>query len=247
MQSLRHAELKAARALEHLEAAKLELESYYQAGAYSIHKDEKPEVDRSFISIAVKPPSDRLHLIIGDFAHNLRSALDHVIYSLAVVSGKRLPSNRTQWPVLIAPNPQALVSQTKGIDPEAAQIIEGLQPYHEGPDDSYKKNALWQLHMLDIIDKHRRISFHQILADLDITGLTTESEPLLARSPFGGAELSIKKGSPPPQIKLPKNPTISFGSDQEGLALTLDDLAAMHQFVTKDVLPRFSCFFPKSE
>ena len=151
-----------------------------------------------------------------------------------------------QWPALSAPNPKVFICQTQGIHPDAGPIIESLQPYHEGPDDAYMKNALWQLHTFDIIDKHRPIPFNQVLSDLNITGFTAESDPKLAPSPFGGAELSVKKGSPPTQIRVPPKPTIRFGSNEERLSVTLDDLFAMHRLVTEDILPRFEKFFPEN-
>src|ERR1700674_3092693 len=118
MHSLRHAELKAARALEHLEAAKLELQKYYDSEPYMISRYEKPEIGRRVLRIQLKP-IDRTYLLVGDFAHNLRSSLDHIVYSLVANAAQKAPdSKRLQWPNLGAKDDKEFKRQTDGVPAE---------------------------------------------------------------------------------------------------------------------------------
>ena len=99
--NLRHAELKAGRALEHLEDLKRELQAYYASEPCVFTKYEKPDVGRRFLRIDVKDLDDKAYLCLGDFAHNLRSVLDHIVYSLVIKGTGTVPdSKKVQWPVL---------------------------------------------------------------------------------------------------------------------------------------------------
>src|SRR5881397_3678589 len=103
-------------------------------------------------------PIDRNAVLAGDFAHALRSSLDNLVYSLVVLNTRQVPdSTKIAWPVLVKPNADFFKIQTSGVPDEAGEIIELFQPYHAGQRDAFKGTYLWQLHKLDIIDKHRRI------------------------------------------------------------------------------------------
>ena len=157
MQSLRHAELKTARAHEHLEALGTELKSFYDSSPYVIARFDNLESGRHVVSVKMNDVSDRTAILAGDFVHNLRCALDHAVFSLAVYATGNIPGTRLQWPVLETRNDRILKLQTEGAPAEAVEIIESLQPYNEGADGAFRRSLLWQLHKLDIIDKHRRV------------------------------------------------------------------------------------------
>ena len=40
---------------------------------------------------------------------------------------------------------------------------------------------------------------------------------------------------------------LQFGGDEEGVTLTTNDMLAIYEFVSCNVLPRFARFFPKRE
>jgi hypothetical protein len=102
------------------------------------------------------PPT--LPLIIGDCVHNLRSALDHLVYQLAVRNGS-CPSvfaDKIFFPIYLNPSefnnrPEKLVKPF--ISGTAFTEIEKSQPY--AAYDSPEESDIWILHKLDIIDKHR--------------------------------------------------------------------------------------------
>lgn len=122
---------------------------------YSITRFDDIKTGRHIITVLMKDVSDRTAILAGDCVHNLRCALDHAVFSLAVYATGTIPGTRLQWPVLETPNDKTLKHQTAGLPAGAFAIIESLQPYHMGPADAFKRSPFWQLHKLDIIDKHR--------------------------------------------------------------------------------------------
>lgn len=102
------------------------------------------------------PVDPSLSLMVGDFIHNTRSALDHLVFQLAVLNCAPPESaKKTAFPVFLD------AKEFKGIrtrrlvpfisSPAVAEI-EKLQPYASG---RREKDLLWVLSQLDIIDKHR--------------------------------------------------------------------------------------------
>jgi hypothetical protein len=88
---LRHAELKAGRALEHLEDLKRELQAFEDNDPCPITLYTKPEMGRRFLRIEFKDLNEKPYLFVGDFAHNLRCVLDHIVYSLVVNATGAIP------------------------------------------------------------------------------------------------------------------------------------------------------------
>ena len=93
-------------------------------------------------------PAD-LKLIAGDAAHNLRIALDYLANELVRAAG--FPTKNVYFPICESLEKYEADSdgKTKGMPESAKKWIAGRQPYGGGDD------ALWGLHRLDIIDKHR--------------------------------------------------------------------------------------------
>src|SRR5207244_11015007 len=110
-------------------------------------------------------PPDRLLMLIGDVLHNLRSALDHLAWSLAGLNANK----RTEFPIFLdrrefsAVDSHGIPKRGSGLEkmhdmPAPAQTaIESLQPYqrvHGLPEES---EPLWLLHQLSIEDKHHTL------------------------------------------------------------------------------------------
>lgn len=99
--------------------------------------------------IPALPPS--LAVIAGDGIHNFRSALDHLVWQLALLQTPG-PSRSTQFPIVS--EEKDFASQGFRIADLAADhqaMIERHQPYHRGG----KTSPLWQLKELSNFDKHR--------------------------------------------------------------------------------------------
>jgi hypothetical protein len=108
----------------------------------------------------VGPIDPNLPLIIGDCIHNLRSALDHLVYQLAILN--RAPTEaaeKTMFPVCLTKGGRSGFDERvkRNVAPfvssSALAEIERTQPYetYSVPEES----DIWILHKLDIIDKHR--------------------------------------------------------------------------------------------
>jgi hypothetical protein len=95
---------------------------------------------------------DELALIAGDAAHNLRSAWDHLAVLLIERTGQDV---RTQFP--FGENVDAFEAQLnrygfRQCSDAVVNAIRNLKPYRDGGDASF-----YDLHQLDIVDKHRLV------------------------------------------------------------------------------------------
>ena len=103
------------------------------------------------------PVDPVLPLIIGDCVHNLRSALDHLVYQLAVQNGASAKAaSKTFFPIYLtkAQFDQRVEKLVKPfISATALAEIEKCQPYSAY--DVPAEADIWILSQLDIIDKHR--------------------------------------------------------------------------------------------
>jgi hypothetical protein len=97
-------------------------------------------------------PPLHLGVIVGDALHDLRSALDHLIWQLVILDGHK-PWKRNQFPIFDTPKqfkderPRYL----RGVSTEHRAQIEMYQPYHGGE----RGVRLSTLARLNDVDKHR--------------------------------------------------------------------------------------------
>jgi hypothetical protein len=116
--------------------------------------------------IPIQPPPG-LSLLIGDCAHNLRSALDHIAYRLATKYSEALADSQLkgiEFPVFSDPKkfsrktrtglpaPGSGLAKLEHADPSVVPLVEAMQPYN-----GEKWEPLAILHDLDRIDKHREL------------------------------------------------------------------------------------------
>ncbi len=97
---------------------------------------------------------DELLAIAGDALHNLRSALDHLVYSIELAN-RRTPDKRTQFVIYdtIDAFNNARREREVRYGTDFARLIEEMKPYRGEHDVG--EDSLVALHDLDIIDKHR--------------------------------------------------------------------------------------------
>ncbi len=220
---------------------------YYDSDPCPVTLYKKPEIGRRFLRVEIRDLSDRAYLLVGDFAHNLRSVLDHIVYSLVVKATRKVPASKAiQWPVLTVADQDVFNKQTKGVPDEAASIIESLQPYNgTGTESEFKRHLLWQLHKLDIVDKHRRVAINEREFNAFLPTLSQSSD-FTKESGNGYFELSFPIDAQPVPMHYNPRPEIRFGAAEEDLFLTTEQLDEIYRFVVKDVLPRFAQFFEQS-
>jgi hypothetical protein len=92
--------------------------------------------------------------IAGDIVHNLRAALDHLAHQLVLVgSPDTIPTRRIEFPIseTVTKYESEKARKVEGMTPIAIEAIDRLKPYKGGND------ALWRIHELDNIDKHRAL------------------------------------------------------------------------------------------
>jgi hypothetical protein len=112
-------------------------------------------------------PVNELGVIIGDVVHNLRSALDHLAWQLAILDGCEPPPALTEFPIFLKesdyeartpktgePRRASGLFKVRGLDPNDQAMVKSMQPFHTHPSDP-KGAPLWVLHDLANIDKHR--------------------------------------------------------------------------------------------
>jgi hypothetical protein len=155
---------KISRAEAHLVAATAEIE---------LHKNQctilaKKQGNRDFIYdlyANFPAPGFRLSCVISDCLHNLRAALDYVVYELAFREDK--PPIHNMFPICntsIEFNRQiAERDRLRNVPQSAREIIERLQPYKgKGGGAGRFSHPLYILHKLIKADKHRMLPLTMI-------------------------------------------------------------------------------------
>jgi hypothetical protein len=136
----------------------------------------------------------------GDVIHNLRSALDHLAWELAKWETGFPPEPRDCF-FPIGRDRENYKSMKRravaGMSPEAKKAIHKLRPYKGG------NEALWRIHHLDIVDKHRHllIAGYQIrFTDTGLPGIwgTVKDEPTHFLGLFDDDFQGEEKRSPQP-------------------------------------------------
>jgi hypothetical protein len=115
----------------------------------------------------IKPYPVEWGTIIGDIAHNLRSALDALMFQLVILNGldPEAVTPKPSFPIFRLKKHRNSAQtwhsmgrrQVQNIRPEHAAIIERLQPYHRRRGGRPGIHTLWALHELNNADKHRLI------------------------------------------------------------------------------------------
>lgn len=229
------ARLKVERARQHLKTLADETAAFVERKPYSLVSEFDPERGQDVVRVKVnhKIPA-RLGLIAADAAHNLRCALDHLVYQLAVIGSG--PGAKTQFPIFDDRDEygRQVHRLLTGVDKRHWARIEAVQPYHVkelllsgGQLAGYHDPLVINLNLiviarLDNMDKHRLV--------LAGNGLSPWRQPKFngAKKVSGtfagqfvrmddGAELftigEVEPWTPNSQVKMEHEPTygISFG------------------------------------
>lgn len=149
---------KIERAEEHINDLDSRIVAFLKSEAYSVSVEDDPKTDERAYRVHFHSPIPlALSLVAGDALHNLRSALDHLVWQLVEAAGN-MPTRETAYPIFkdasaahkffqkskAKPDPKI-----KGVPGAAVQLIEATNPYQGG------NNQLWAVHELNNIDKHR--------------------------------------------------------------------------------------------
>lgn len=178
------ARLKIERARQHLKTLGHETRVFTESQPYRTVIEPDPETGDQVVRVRLTRPERRiplrLGLIAGDAIHNLRSALDHLAWQLAVIGDG--PDRFTQFPLFDDAHEYRRLEHRllHGIVKGHRTRIEALQPYHvkqlvnagtllDRGDPRIINASLMAIGRLDNTDKHRLI--------LPITGIAAWREP----------------------------------------------------------------------
>lgn len=160
VKELRSARVKLSRAKEHLQTLDQEIASWNVSSSNGVRIESNAEGTEHYFIASIKntPDVNRWSSLIGDCAHNLRSALDHIVWEVC-----SSPSSRSEYPIFANPVRgtngaliPTFVGKIRGIvETPIKDFIEKNEPCN-GPPPS-RRSALWVLHRLDIVDKHKAI------------------------------------------------------------------------------------------
>lgn len=150
MLNLYGARLKIERAKKHVRDLDSERSAFLGTAPYvGVPKFNADEDCTVFTLENIPPFPDIVSAILGDAAHNLRTALDYLACELVRDAG--VEPKGVYFPIAESAEKYRSESagKTKGMPQAAKDIIDKMHPYRGGND------GLWGLHRLDIIDKHR--------------------------------------------------------------------------------------------
>jgi hypothetical protein len=139
------------RAQKHIYDLNVVLDSFTSSNPYGI--GEETDIESGDITYYCSRVTDipvDIALIFGDAVHNLRSTLDYLAWKMVERAGGTLDTH-TSFPIFDDAKGYAslMPGRVKGLGDLAIKALNRLQPYKGGND------RLWQLHQLDIRDKHR--------------------------------------------------------------------------------------------
>ena len=164
--------LKVKRAQHHMVEIKRYARSYANSHPYQVvpvYRQPKGHPDTWFYSLQItQQPDPMLAVILGDFVHNLRSALDHIVVASVPNRRKKRASmpifSKGIWETDVSGNfvindneaREKYRAAIDGLDSRAKTIVGNFQPYHMGLDDA-DRHSFAVIGSLENADKHRQL------------------------------------------------------------------------------------------
>jgi len=161
--------LKVKRAQKHMVDINKEARAYAESHPYEFTRIRLPDNQRN---VAYKmritaQPDPMIALMLGDFVHNLRTALDYIICACVPKKYRKsagFPIQTTDifardkdgnFVVNDADGRESFSNAIKGLEPKASAFIIGLQPCHKG--SGADRDILGIISRLENADKHRQL------------------------------------------------------------------------------------------
>jgi hypothetical protein len=144
---------KAKRAKKHIRELDAALEVFDESHPYSVRTEDDPNTsERSYYVERVSVAPIPVLAIVGDVLQNARSTLDHLVHFLYRANKTIATPGQTGFYIADKPfqeDSPDFLRKVGGASKAAIKHIFDLKPYRGGND------ALWRLHRLNNIDKHR--------------------------------------------------------------------------------------------
>lgn len=176
--------LKVLRAKEHLDTIR-EIDHQFASTDCEIVAKEDRDKDLGWLELQLPKPPIHISVIVGECLHNLRSALDYLVWQLVLANPPQEPTSRNMFP--ICSSPELFAEQLKrgrlnGVALQAQSAIKDLQPFG---------NAEHPLSVLDSLnnrDKHRNLNLTLAVAsDLDL--FWTRNGEVVTRTILGNEDV----------------------------------------------------------
>jgi hypothetical protein len=203
---------KLARADEHLSMLYRETDGWGDGDPFCIVRESNTvgSVHEFSLRFEVQPDTLRWALLLGDALHNMRCALDHIVYALVVrQTGQDPPpgASRLMFPICSEPkfwNSRSTENKIAGLNDPTRTAIDKVQPYNRLKAGQWFM-PLWWLTLLNDADKHRLLHITGLAAAPDEIAIDVEpgkfralwnEGPLVDGSPLLRLELT----EPNPQV-----------------------------------------------
>lgn len=243
---------KTIRAEEHLATMRTDIERCLEKCSVIGKRD--PDKNSLFHFVADFPAPDlSLSVIIGECLHDLRSALDHIVWQL-VLRNNGSPVKENMFPICNTAagfSGQLKRNRLHGVSVQAKAIIESLQPYQFGQ-QSADLHPLWVLNQLMNIDKHRTLALAAIhAADPGVDIINTSGKVVAtvttATIVRDGADILIETTniSEPDKVNV-QIKTQLFVAFEDAPVRDIEVnviMAGVLKFIKNRVVPRFEPFF----
>ena len=241
--------LKVKRAGKHLNELERKVQAFLDRHPDEFTRQLDPD-DLDYLIYEIPPnpaPPSTFGPVFGDVVHNLRSALDHIAWNLALLNlqgSSQEPYKFTAFPIILDTTTDSVrrfCRLCQHVLPAAIPYIVDLQPYHRGKPTSHELailDALWNA------DKHR--------VNITIPGRQYVPE---FRGP-GGWVKTLDDGTRLMRVTVASNPEqnlephirskVLFEIPNTGERVDLGLLGDIYEMVNSDVIPRFTRFLPES-
>lgn len=160
---------KIRRARTHLKCLYDQINTYHDPNPYEVVNKTYPEERKYEAWLKVHREPDRLSwgVLLGDYLHNLRSALDQLVGQLVLLSGAKKIGRGSQFPIATTGReywcpskdgkPGARDRFLGGVAEQYRTRIDAFQPYRAGDAFAVKWDSLSVLSWLSNVDKHQSI------------------------------------------------------------------------------------------
>ncbi len=157
--------VKVKRAWNQINGIKAEITTFIMGDVYEPKIEFNTDTHWLTISVHVKKnPPLMWGVQIGEIIHNLRSALDHIVWELFILDNLRHPpvGTKLQFPIFETQagfDGRGRSQFLRGIGGNAVRLIRSQQPFpeSEGGTGEGRKSPLWHLKELSNTDKHRTL------------------------------------------------------------------------------------------
>ena len=210
---------------------------------YTITQRDEVNTKRHIRTLEMNPVPIDISLTLSDAVYAIRSGLDQLAWQLALINNPN-PARDVCFPIfgeLKPDTPKKFKKATDDMPPDAAKIIEELQPYKRGT--AYRDDPLWQLGELCNMDKHKIPIGSAIAAELYL-----EPNGWTKADLDNAVEISWPIAAKDIVVFRPSLPELVFGSSlsstsHQPMGIGRDEISRIYAYVRETVAPTFTAFF----